>query len=88
MPERPAPGECANCGTSIPRHARSCPECGADERTGWREADLYDGLDLPEVDETGSARRRRPRQVNGVAWYWWLIGALLLALLLTGLGWR
>lgn len=28
--------------------ATACPECGSDERTGWSENTLYDGLDLPE----------------------------------------
>lgn len=79
MPERPPPEECANCGATLPRSARSCPECGADERTGWREADLYDGLDLPGGAEDSPNRSRRPRQVNGVAWYWWLVGVALLA---------
>lgn len=82
----PAPSECANCGAAIPRHAKACPECGADERTGWREtADtLYDGLDLPaeafEDDSSGgeSARPKPVARVNGVPWYRWLVGVLLL----------
>lgn len=94
MAERP-PAECANCGTAIPRHARACPECGADERTGWRENDAtrYDGLDLPDSafeDESSSdtsvspsARGRAPRR--GLAWYWYLVAAALLAALILGL---
>jgi hypothetical protein len=45
---RSPPEECANCGAAIPRDARACPECGADERTGWRESSVYDGLELPD----------------------------------------
>ncbi|HVU32833.1 MAG TPA: zinc ribbon domain-containing protein [Opitutaceae bacterium] len=86
MPE-PAkpPSECANCGATIPPGARSCPECGADERTGWRETSIYDGLDLPEEDETdaGPGQTRMPR-VNGIAWYWWIVGIGLLLLLVFG----
>ena len=84
---RPPPEECANCGTEIPRGAKACPECGADERTGWRETSGYDGLDLPDAawqdddDESAAKRRPTPRRVNGIAWYWWCIGAVLLALL-------
>ena len=49
MPDdRPPPEECANCGAAIPRHAKACPGCGADERIGWREESPYDGLDLPD----------------------------------------
>ncbi len=44
-----APAECPVCGEDVPRGAKSCPGCGADERTGWNEdATRYDGLDLPE----------------------------------------
>lgn len=82
MPERPPPAECANCGASIPRGARACPECGADERTGWRETSIYDGLELPGDDDETSAPSRR--SVNGLAWYWWAAGVLIL--LAFGLG--
>ena len=47
-PKPSAPDECANCGATIPRHAKACPDCGADERTGWREQSIYDDLDLPD----------------------------------------
>lgn len=40
--------ECPNCGAKVPANAKSCPECGSDERTGWNtEATAVDGLDLP-----------------------------------------
>lgn len=84
----PPPAECANCGATIPRQARACPECGADERTGWRETSMYDDLDLPESAWTDEAAVRPPpknTRVNGIAWYWWCVGALLLALLAAGL---
>ncbi len=85
MSGRRPPPECANCGAAIPRDARSCPDCGADERTGWRETDVYDGLDLPAgaFDDDETSRRRTPPRVNGLAWYWWLVAALLLA----GIAW-
>lgn len=71
------PETCANCGADIPRHARACPECGADERTGWRDLSPYDGVDLPEAESEQPARR----EVNGLPWYWWGVGLALLALL-------
>ncbi|PTX94307.1 zinc ribbon domain-containing protein [Opitutus sp. ER46] len=90
MPELPAPDECANCGARIPRGAKACPECGADERTGWRDSSIYDGLDLPEsayADENTPAPRRRSTRVNGLPWYWWAVAAaLLVGLLLWWLG--
>lgn len=78
----PPPDECANCGATIPRNASACPECGADERTGWRETDdtRYDGLDLPYSayeDEPAPRPQRR-----GLAWYWYVVGFVLLASLI------
>lgn len=85
----PPPDECAQCGEPIPRHAKACPSCGADERTGWRTSDIYDGLDLPAAtfaDENDKAADKPPTppRVNGLPWYWWVAGALLLVLLIAG----
>jgi len=72
----PAPDHCANCGAAIPPKARACPECGADERTGWAEQSIYDGLDLPDDGDTRSRQNRQASQ-----WFWWLIGAALIVVL-------
>lgn len=80
------PAECANCGASIPRNAKACPECGADERTGWRESDetRYDGLDLPDsAFEDESTPPRKPLR-RGLAWYWWVVAVLVLIGLILG----
>ena len=84
-----SPTECANCGSDIPANARACPDCGADERTGWRESDIYDGVDLPDPawaeDESPSGRGSS----RELAWYWWAAGlAVLIGLILTVLGAR
>ena len=86
MSDRAAPEECANCGASIPRGARSCPECGADERTGWRENDdtRYDGLDLPDSAYEGESTPSRKPIRRGLAWYWWVTAALVLYGLIMG----
>jgi len=59
-----SPAECPVCGEEVPRDAKSCPGCGADERTGWNEeATRYDGLDLPEDafdDDASSGPVQRP----------------------------
>ena len=80
MPETLPPAECANCGAAIPPTARTCPECGADERTGWRESDVYDGLNLPDhaFEDEFSPQRHA---AGGTAWRWWAVAAVLLALL-------
>lgn len=83
----PPPDQCAQCGADIPSSAHACPECGADERTGWREQSIYDGLDLPEPDSDEPARPSR--RSGGLPWYWLVAGiAVLLVLLLTALGLR
>jgi uncharacterized membrane protein YvbJ len=74
------PEECANCGEPIPRNARACPGCGADERTGWRETSIYDGLDLPEEDApTRHTDARRPMAV-----IWKVIAVVLVIIVVTG----
>ena len=82
----PPPDECANCGAEIPRNARACPECGADERTGWRETSIYDGLDLPgdEDDEGSSSGGGRDHRRGGLAWYWIAAFILVVATLVLG----
>ena len=89
MPETPEPPEeCANCGAPIPRGAKSCPECGADERTGWRETSIYDGLELPagafDTDDQPDTAGTQPPRINGIAWYWWLIAVVLILLAVAG----
>jgi len=86
-PKRAAPSHCANCGAVIPARAKACPECGADERTGWAEQSIYDGLDLPEesfsdesIDAEATAARERGRQVT--QWFWRGVGLLVLAALI------
>jgi len=92
-PVRPVPPEyCAQCGETIPRTAHACPSCGADERTGWRETSIYDGLDLPDNDnETASdnefspLRTQLPRSdVNGLRWYWLVTLITVLVVLVLG----
>ena len=73
------PVECPVCGEVVPRTARACPGCGADERSGWNEeATRYDGLDLP--DEAADEPMRRA----GVPlWFWPGVGVLTLLAVIT-----
>ena len=78
------PEICPNCGAEVPPRVRACPECGADEATGWSEAARTDGLDLPDDNfdyddfvkrEFGGAKPI-PR---GIHWFWWVIALVVLA---------
>ncbi len=85
MPASP-PDECANCGAAIPRRARACPGCGADERSGWREQSAYDDLDLPDSAFAGDDNETpRPLARRGLPWYWIATAVVLIvaALFLT-----
>ena len=84
------PEICPNCGAEVPAKARACPECGADEDTGWSERAQSQRLGLPEEEfdydefvkeEFGSENKIRPR---GISWFWWAVALVLLAALL---GW-
>jgi uncharacterized OB-fold protein len=77
MTRRRAPATCAVCGVDIPPSALACPDCGADERTGWREQSIYDGLDLPDV-EPASPPGRRIKPV-----FWRVVAVAVLAAVLV-----
>ena len=80
------PDSCPNCGAPVPDRARACPECGADEATGWSDDAHADRLGIPaegfdhdafveeEFGEPG--RRQRPQH-----WLWFVTALGLLLLL-------
>lgn len=84
-----APESCANCGAPIPRGAHACPECGADERTGWDENDPCDGLDLPPDADTEAEDEKARTNRASHSRFWWLIAfATTVAFVLLVLGLR
>ncbi len=59
---------CPVCGADVPRRAKSCPECGACEKSGWSEDQYLDGLDLPDdpyalPPQSGGGNRQRMWQI-------------------------
>ena len=79
-----SPDTCPNCGAELPRNAKACPECGADETAGWSEAGGAKHLGLPdeEFDYQEFTRREfggRSPKPSGIRWFWWGVGLLLLA---------
>lgn len=78
-----APETCPNCGATVPRHAKACPECGSDEQTGWSEEAETGDLNLPDdnfdyddfVKKEFAGKTHVPR---GIKWYWWVAAILIL----------
>lgn len=88
-----APSICPNCGTVIEdEDAVACPECGADENTGWNDHATAQRLDLPDTDfdyddyienEFGTSPNNRVK-TDGVAWWVWGVAVGILLLLILG----
>jgi hypothetical protein len=81
------PEVCPNCGATVPSRAKACPECGADEQTGWSEEARYNNLDLPDENfDYGEFVRRefggKKPVPYGIHWFWWLAAVLVLTVLL------
>jgi hypothetical protein len=77
-----APPICPNCGAQVPPAARACPECGADEETGWSAEAYAPQPDLPDEEfdydkfvdrEFGSAKP----VPEGIHWFWWIVAIVL-----------
>ncbi|MCS7090728.1 MAG: hypothetical protein RMN51_09620 [Verrucomicrobiota bacterium] len=86
-----APPICPCCGSRLDPEAERCPECGADEQSGWTQAWSgtsaewesgpfhYDKFIQREFGrgEPGSARWKP----EGVSWFWWWTALAVLVLL-------
>ena len=80
------PETCPNCGAEVPPKAAACPECGADETTGWSEQAHRDGLGLPDENFDYEAFVKREfggekLKPSGLRWFWWTVAVLVLGLL-------
>jgi hypothetical protein len=91
IPARMTPETCPNCGAGVPARAKACPECGADEQTGWSEDAYASGLNLPEENfdyddfvkrELGGKKSPVPR---GIRWYWWVAAVAVAAAFIIGM---
>ena len=83
------PADCPNCGATLAKDVDACPECGADEETGWNE-DAYwqdlgvtdDEFDYDEFVEREFGEKEREIKPPLLHWFWWLVGWALLAALI------
>jgi predicted nucleic acid-binding Zn ribbon protein len=78
---------CPVCGAEVPAKAKACPECGADEKTGWSDNTIYDatGIENPEEFDYDDWKRREvegrsPRRTKQ-RWFWWVVALVILAVL-------
>jgi hypothetical protein len=68
----------------VPSRAKACPECGADEQTGWSERARYDELGIP--DDSFDYQDFVEREFGGRApkrrfqWLWFVAALVLIAL--------
>jgi uncharacterized membrane protein YvbJ len=86
-----APDICPNCGAVVPSGARACPECGADERTGWSDDARADQLGIPDdsFDYADFVERefggKKPKRKNQ---FLWAAVALILIVVFVLFFWR
>jgi hypothetical protein len=80
------PEICPNCGELVPAKAKSCPGCGADEKTGWSDSAHAESLGIPDenfdYDEFVKAEFGTSPKPRGIHWFWWLTALVLAVLLL------
>jgi RNA polymerase subunit RPABC4/transcription elongation factor Spt4 len=83
-----APETCPNCGAIVPPKAKACPQCGADDQTGWSDSATADRLGIPDdnfdynrfVREEFGPPTAKPR---GIRWLWWATAIALVGLFLV-----
>ncbi len=72
---------CPNCGADVPGGAKSCPECGSDERTGWSEDTYLDGVSLPDEDDDPTEAETKPSGILDSGKILWIVVAAVLIVL-------
>jgi hypothetical protein len=74
---------CPVCGADVPRRAKSCPDCGACEKSGWSRDRDYDGLHLPGDDFDYRAFVAKelggPAKKTKIQWFWIIVAAVIVA---------
>mgnify|MGYP007042155989 CR=1 FL=1 len=82
---------CPFCARAV-RVGGPCPGCEKKSpkpgKKSWEQDKSADGLDLPDsayADDNASDQSRRPTLRAGIAWYWYVVAALLVASLVLGI---
>jgi hypothetical protein len=69
---------CPICGEDVPRRAKSCPGCGACEKSGWSENRYLDGVHLPGEDYESGLVPAAARNPTGKQRFWLFVTILIL----------
>lgn len=77
---------CPHCEAQVPLGAAACPECGSDEKTGWSENTVYDGLFL--YDEEDNDEQQTGRSITSRSWAKYLVAGLAAVILLAYSAWE
>ncbi|HEX8311356.1 MAG TPA: hypothetical protein VF614_08575 [Chthoniobacteraceae bacterium] len=81
MSTAPGPFSCPVCGEEVPWKAKSCPSCGACDKSGW-SAQPDGALGLPDEDfdyeEFKRAEFGGPRKTTMRDAIWWCAAVLVL----------
>ena len=80
------PAVCPTCGAVVPPDARACPECGADDETGWSETAYAPQPDLPDeefdYDEFAKREFSGGEEASAKKPVWWILAAIVALLLI------
>ncbi|HSI12580.1 MAG TPA: hypothetical protein VK961_11075 [Chthoniobacter sp.] len=74
---------CPVCGADVPRRAKSCPDCGACDKSGWSRDHYQDGLSLPDDDfnyDEFAARELGGRRKQTRSQRFWMIVGIIVAI--------
>lgn len=70
---------CPNCGAEVPARAKACPECGADEKTGWGDETLHEE-DPADFDYEEWKRSEGIGKPTGRQICMWVVAGVMLVL--------
>ena len=85
--------ECGYCGESFPAARPSCPHCGSDSQTGWKDADEIEAtsVELGGMDDDAYQdllKREGLAPERAVGWNVpLLVGVFVLIIILAMLAW-
>ena len=87
--KRPRPVEsCPHCGALFPQGRAACPDCGSDERTGWKSEEeiSYASVEIPDTYDPEVWESKKSGAAALPPWMRIGLYVLLVSFLLSTLG--